>query len=303
MIVHFGTDLISAEWAASTVCVGVFDGVHLGHQEVVRTAVEVAKQHEQPCVLVTFDRHPAWVLAPEWVPLAIATLGQNLDEFSRLGVSVSVVLPFDQAMAATSAEEFLSTTLQDCLRAERLVVGHDFALGKNRRGTGEWLASQIEATIVPPFEREGHRVASSEIRRFVTSGQVERAAQFLGRPFELRGVVVPGQRLGRTISFPTVNLALSTRQCTPVDGVYGGWCSTPLGRFRAAIGIGCRPTVGGQHRSIEAYLIDYTGDDLYGSVIDLGFAIRIRDEEHFPTLDELKVQMQHDVDSVRQRVS
>lgn len=302
MIVHFGTDLVNAQWFGSTVCIGVFDGVHLGHQHVLQTAQAEAARHQEPLVLLTFDRHPMSTLAPDRAPLPLASLSQNLDKFQEMGVAVAVVLTFDRATSATPADEFLKGTLQSRLRAKRLVVGHDFALGKGREGDGDWLRARIETTIVPPFEREGHRVSSSEIRSFVVGGAIERANDFLGRPFELRGVVVSGQQLGRTLGFPTANLALSTVQCVPQDGVYGGWCKTKFGEFRAAIGVGMRPTVGGLDRTVEAYLLDFPGADLYGSVVDLGFSFRVRDEMHFADLETLKTHMDQDVALVRSRL-
>lgn len=302
MIVHFGCDQLDAGWDGATVCIGVFDGVHRGHQEVIRTAVKVAESHEEPCVLVTFDRHPASIVAPERVPLPLASLAQNLDRFAQLGVAVTVVLPFDESTASTPAADFLEHVLKERLKARRLVVGHDFALGKDREGTGEWLSAHIETQIVPAFEHGGHRVSSSEIRRLVQSGSVERAASFLGRAFSIRGVVVSGQKLGRSLGYPTVNLACSSKQCLPVDGVYGGWCDTSEGKFAAAAAIGFRPTVGGSHRTIEAFLLDYQGKSLYGSCVELGFAFRIRDEMAFEEIEQLKSAMAEDVEEVRTRL-
>ena len=143
MIVHFGRELVRAEWNAATVCIGTFDGVHLGHQEVIRTAVERAEAEERPCVLVTFDRHPAHQLAPERKPPAIATLEQNLRMFDRLGVGVCVVLPFDAELSSMSANAFLQEILVETLHAKALVVGHDFAMGKGRVGTASWLSERI----------------------------------------------------------------------------------------------------------------------------------------------------------------
>ncbi len=295
MIVHFGTDLLKPEWVSATVCIGVFDGVHLGHQELIRSAVEQAQSREEPCVLVTFDRHPAWVLAPDRIPPAVATLSQNLDGFASLGVAVAVVIPFDQRTASTSASEFLDYTLKGQLRASNLVVGHDFALGKGREGTAEWLAARIRTSVVPPFEIEEHRVSSSTVRKLVADGEVARASRFLGRAFELRGIVTPGAKVGRQLGFPTVNLSLSAHQLVPSDGVYAGHCRTRLGTYAAAASIGNRPTVGGSSRTIEAYLIDYPGTEIYGTVVDLSFYERLRGQVKFPDRNALIEQMRIDV--------
>lgn len=295
MTVHFGTDGLQAAWESSTVCIGTFDGVHLGHRQVVSTAVAQARHREEPCVLLTFDRHPAAVLAPDRVPPALATLSQNLSVFESLGVDVAVVHPFDEKTASTEADDFLNDVLIGRLSAERIVVGHDFAMGHDRKGTASWLAERITTDIVPAFEVQGHRVSSSEIRRLVASGDVARASALLGRDLTLQGIVVSGQKLGRQIGFPTVNLTLPVRQAVPGHGVYAGSCTVGASKFAAAIGIGTRPTVGGVGTSIEAYLLDYPGESLYGRSVDLTFKERLRDEIKFDSLDELTAQMEQDV--------
>jgi riboflavin kinase/FMN adenylyltransferase len=299
MLTHFGVESVLAEWPEAVACIGTFDGVHLGHRHVIGRAVELGRQTDRPSIVVTFDRHPAAILAPDRVPPAIATLGEDLRQFEALGVSAAVVLRFDAALAAMSAEEFLDRILQRALRATSLVVGHDFALGHERVGTPEWLSERIPTEVVPPFVLDGQRVASSEIRRLVAAGEVEGAAKLLGRPFAIEGVVVGGQKLGRTLGFPTLNLARSGGQVRPADGVYAGRCETSLGHFAAAIGVGVRPTVGGGERTIEAYLLDYPGDSLYGQAVRLEVLRRLRGEIRFDSLEDLRRQMASDVDQVR----
>ena len=296
MLVHFGTDLLMPEWQAADACVGTFDGVHLGHQEVIRTALSRAEAAERPCVLVTFDRHPAAVLAPLKKPQSVGTLDQNLAMFRSLGVAVCVVLHFDQELADVSAQAFLDEILIARLHAVELVVGHDFAMGKGRVGDPAWLAQRIATTVVPPFELEGRRVSSTEVRRSVGDGDVENAARLLGRPFAIQGVVVPGQKLGRQLGFPTVNIAKSTEQVTPADGVYAGVCRTPNGTYRAAVNLGVRPAVKGAERSLEAYLLDYPGKPLYGKAVELAFCQRIRPERDFDDLESLSEQIAKDVE-------
>ncbi|HTQ10765.1 MAG TPA: bifunctional riboflavin kinase/FAD synthetase [Fimbriimonadaceae bacterium] len=299
MQVHFGVELLAAEWTESVVCIGTFDGVHRGHQEVIRTAVTKALQHECPCVLVTFDRHPAHVLAPAKCPKAIASLQSNLAEFKVLGVAVAVVLAFDLSLSQTSADVFFEKILVECLRAKAIVIGHDFAFGHNRAGTPKWLEDRIETRVVPSFEIDGRRVSSSEIRRAVEAGMVEEAGALLGRPFEIPGVVVPGRRLGRSLGFPTANLARSFDQVLPAFGIYAGEMTTPNGAFRAAVSIGTRPAAGGGDRTIEAYLLDYPADPLYGMAVTLRLAKRIREERNFPNLDDLREQIARDVEAIR----
>lgn len=298
MLTHFGVDLLVPEWSESVVCVGAFDGVHLGHQALIRAAVGEASSSDRPCVLVTFDRHPAAVLAPDRRPPSIGTLEQNLGAFRRLGVALCVILRFDRALADMSAQEFLDSILFERLRATGVVVGHDFAMGHGRQGDADWLGQRIPTTVVPPFLIEGRRVSSTALRLLVAEGRVEEAERLLGRRFSIPGVVVAGRKLGRELGFPTVNLARAEDQVVPRYGVYAGYAATPKGRFRAAISVGLRPTVDGKVRAIEANLLDYPGDNLYGSAVEIEFHSRLRDEEAFPSLEELKAQMARDVERV-----
>jgi riboflavin kinase/FMN adenylyltransferase len=297
MQLHFGTELLLAEWPAAVVCVGTFDGVHLGHREVIRTAVADAREKELPCVLVTFDRHPAAVLAPDRCPKAIASMPENLAEFEKLGVAVAVVLAFDAALSRMSADRFLNEVLVSAVRARELVVGHDFAMGNGREGTTDWLQTRIPTKVVPPFSVQGERVSSSLIRTAVAEGNMEVAAQLLGRPFAVPGVVIGGQKLGRELGFPTANLARSFDQIAPSNGVYAALVVTPFGTYRSAVSIGTRPAVGGRERTIEAYLIEYSGDSLYGMPIEIQLISRLRDELNFHGLEALIAQIRIDVET------
>lgn len=299
MLVHFGVETLHAEWKESVVCIGVFDGVHLGHREVIRGAVQMARERECPSIVVTFDRHPAAILAPDRCPAQIATLDQDLQEMEALGVAVVVVLPFDLALSQTSAADFLAGILKGSLRAEHLIIGHDFAFGHDREGTPEWLRERIDTTVVPPFELNGVRVSSSQIRRLVVEGKVSQVSALLGRPFAFEGVVVGGQKLGRTLGYPTLNLVRSANQVLPADGIYAGRCLISMGAYEAAVSIGLRPAVGGGPRTIEAHLLDYPGDSLYGSAVTLELVARIRAELPFENLDSLKSQIERDVVEAR----
>ncbi len=299
MQVHFGDDSLRAEWPEAVACVGTFDGVHLGHQEVIRTAVCKARELDLPCVLVTFDRHPAAVLAPDKNPQTVSSLQDNLAAFEQFGVSVTLILTFDFALSQMSAGDFLQVILRERVKATSIVVGHDFAMGHDRVGTTAWLSEHIPTTVVPPFEVDGARVSSSDIRRAVVSGDMALATALLGRPFRVNGVVVGGQKLGRTIGYPTINIARSFDQVTPADGVYAGTAGTPFGSFMAAISIGVRPAVGGDSRTIEAYLLDYPGEALYGQSVVLDVHERLREERDFPSLDALTEQIAKDVEQTR----
>ncbi len=295
MQVHFGEELLRAEWPDAVGCLGTFDGVHLGHRQVIGTAVQGANSKGLPCVLITFDRHPAAVLAPDRCPPAIAPLSANLSEFEKLGVSLALILPFTRSLSETRAETFLHEVFIAEAKVRHLVVGHDFAFGKGREGTTEWLAQRIDTEVVPPFEIEGHRVSSSAIRQAIAAGDMQSARKWLGRDFALYGVVIHGEKLGRTLGFPTINLARSYDGVLPRDGIYSGSAELRTGTFRAAISIGIRPTVGGNARTIEAYLLDYPGQEIYGSTVKLRFKRRIRDELKFDSLEALTEQMKQDV--------
>lgn len=295
MQVHVGSDPWQPEWPHSVVCIGTFDGVHRGHQAVIRQAIQTARAAELPCALLTFDRHPAAVLAPHRKPPSVGTLAQNLRAFAELGVDLVVLLPFTPELSQTPASEFFERVLQTQLRAKSVVVGHDFAFGNNRGGNAEWLAARIDTQIVAPFELEGVRVSSSAVRAAVIEGRVEQACAWLGRPFALEGIVVSGQKLGRQLGYPTINLAQTQDQVVPAHGIYAGDAQTRFGSFRAAISIGIRPTVEGTTRTIEAFLLDYPGHSLYGSGVELAFGTRLRDEQKFDSLEALKEQMARDV--------
>lgn len=299
MHVHFGLDHLVAEWPEALVCIGTFDGVHLGHREVIRRSVQKARGLGIPCVLVTFDRHPAAILAPEKAPLAIGSIEGNLAEFESLGVDVALVLPFTRSLADTTAEEFYQRVLVQRIGAKSIVIGHDFAFGHDRQGTPEWLQERIETEVVPAFLVEGERVSSRMIRQAVSDGQVEYAAQLLGRPFAISGVVVHGEKIGRQLGYPTANIARSFRQVMPANGIYSGDFIAPFGIYRAAISVGVRPTFNGTTRTVEAFLINYEGEEFYGQSATLTFVKRIRDEQRFESVDLLKEQMARDVEVAR----
>lgn len=299
MQVHFGIELLHPEWERAVVCIGTFDGVHVGHQKVIKTAAERAKELEIPLIVVTFDRHPAVILNPSKAPKAIASLKMNLEQMQIHGVGLTVVLPFNAWLSRMSAQEFLQSILLDKLKASCVVVGYDFAMGNGREGTTEWLRERIDTIIVPPFELDGTRVSSSAIRELVSSGEMEKANRLLGRGFEVQGFVEHGQKLGRTIGFPTANIARSFDQVMPRDGVYAAWFLVNSRQYKAALAIGTRPTVGGTDRTIEAYLLDYPGESLYGQHIRLRLESYLRAEENFESIDALKDQMIEDVEAVR----
>lgn len=302
MILHFGVDSIQAEWKEAVVSIGTFDGVHRGHQAVLQETVRIARESDLPSIVVTFDRNPSHVVRPESQTLALASLNDNIRHLRQLDLALCVILEFSPALSRCSAQEFYDQVLLQKLKASHVVVGYDFAFGNRRVGSAEWLQERIKTTVIPPFELDGVRVSSTVLRQLIQDGEVEEAKRLRGAPFEIPGLVVAGQKLGRTIGFPTVNLARSAAQVLPKDGIYAGTCSCAYGCFAAAISIGLRPTVGGTERTIEAFLLDYPGDSLYGQSLSLAFHHRLRDEEKYDSLPELVSAIERDVARTRDLV-
>ncbi|KAA0228577.1 bifunctional riboflavin kinase/FAD synthetase [Fimbriimonadia bacterium ATM] len=295
----YGVSALTGEWPSSTVCIGVFDGVHLGHQQVLRTAIADARAHGRPAIVVTFDQHPLAVLRPERKPQLISAPDAVLTQFAKLGLDVAVVLPFTAETAKTTAQEFFDKTLKGKLKAETIVIGEDFAFGHNREGDKDWIRQRCKTIVVPPVEMDGERVSSTRIRNLVREGDVAFARRLLDAPYTLTGVVVPGRQLGKTLGIPTANLAPLHDQVLPRIGIYAGQAHTNGATFDAAISIGERPTVEDAGFAIEAHLLDWEEFSLYGNALSLSFWSRIRDEARFDSLEELAAQMKRDVDSVR----
>lgn len=295
MLLHFGIEGLTAGWPGSVVSIGVFDGVHLGHRALLSKAVARATELGMPSIALTFDRNPAALLAPERCPPVLSPLEENLRLIAEQRVGICVVLAFDLALAATTATEFYDKVLIAALHASEVVVGHDFTFGRDRTGTAAWLEERLTAHVLEPQTLDGRRISSTAIRAAVAEGKMQDAERLLGRPFALGGVVVGGQRLGRQLGFPTLNLAPTVNQVLPMDGIYAGRCRTSEGVYPAAISIGVRPTVGAGGLTVEAYLLGYSGRDLYGEPCRLEVVQRIRDEARFEDLESLRRQIAEDV--------
>lgn len=289
----------------STLALGMFDGVHLGHQAVLtRTREEAALAGGRPGV-VTFDPHPQRVIAPPPDPILLTTVEERLDLFARFGMDVAVVLRFDHVLRHTPPEEWLRR-LADAARGVVASAGYTF--GEDRGGTVETLREGGErlgfgVTIVPARHVAGTLVSSTLIRRLVRAGGVEEAALYLGRRYALRGRVVEGMRRGRTLGFPTANLEVHPDKILPARGIYAGWAGLEGGEMLgSATSIGTRPTFGHGALLVEAHLLDFDGD-LYGREIELVFAARLREELAFRTVSELIAQMERDVTVVREALT
>lgn len=295
----FGFDAITRDWPESTVCIGVFDGMHLRHRAIVREAVSRARLAGRPSIAVTFDRHPMAVISPESCPQYISIPDDNLAKMAVLGIDIAVVATFDRPFSQLTADQFFEKYLVGKLRATEIVVGHDFAFGHQRTGTTDWLSDRITTHVHPALEFEGNRISSSRIRELVSQGRVAEAACMLGDDFSLSGIVVRGQRLGTVLGVPTANLVPLFDQVLPAAGIYA--CRSAIGgkTYSAAISVGWRPAIPGAGYAIEAHLMDFTGGDLYGRAISLEFVERLRDELNFDSMLALKQQMAVDIEQAR----
>ena len=282
------TPLPEAEPRPRRIAVGEFDGVHLGHREVIRGSDTV----------LTFEPHPLAVIRPEAAPRLLTSLAVKADLIESIGVDELVVIPFDREFAARDAQAFIDEILVGRLGAERVSVGENFRFGHRAGGDVELLRAQdkFETRVAPLVEHEGEIVSSSHIRGLVLAGDVEHAMGFLGAPFQLRGPVIEGDRRGRELGYPTANLVPDDGLVCPGHGVYA--CLAD-GR-PAAVNVGVRPTFNtGRGVLIEAYILDWEGD-LYGQQIKLEFLRRLRGERRFDSVEALVEQMAQDVEQTRE---
>lgn len=284
------------------VTVGVFDGVHLGHQRLLNYLKDKARENGWLSGVVTFKSHPRSVLSPENELRWLTDLDTRVGLLRGLEVDFVVVLSFTTELAQLSASEFVRL-LKRYLNMRGLIVGPDFALGKNREGTGErlWLLGQeigfsvevIEAVVV-----DGEVVSSSAIRRALADGDMGRVEKLFGRPFSLNGEIVTGDRRGRELGFPTANLDIAPEQALPKDGVYVTIAHVDRELVPSVTNIGVRPTFGGGKRMVETFLLDFHGD-LLGRRLTIDLLDKLRDERYFSNVEELKLQMEDDVKRAR----
>ena len=274
------------------VAVGTFDGVHLGHREVIRGADTV----------LTFEPHPTAVIRPGAAPRLLTDAARKAQLVASLGVQELVVIPFDAAFAARSAQDFVDEILVATLGATHVSVGENFRFGHKAQGDAQLLGAdeRFETRVVRLLEVDGEVVSSSHIRGLVLGGAIEYAGQLLGDRFTLAGEVAHGDERGRELGYPTANLVPDPRFVTPAHGVYAARATTSDGQtLPAAVSIGVRPTfVTGRGELIEAYLLDFSGD-LYGTRLELGFLKRLRGEKRFDSVDALIDQMARDVEDAR----
>jgi riboflavin kinase / FMN adenylyltransferase len=284
------------------VTIGTYDGIHLGHQALLDRLKQHAAQLSAPTVLLTFEPMPREYLSPEAPPARLTSLRERWRVLEGMSLDNVLLLRFGEGLRNLSGEAFASLLARD-LAARAVVVGHDFRFGCNGEATAPMLAEAgrrlgFSVDVVPPVMLDGERVSSSGVRDALGRGEFDIAERRLGRPYTMRGRVVPGQRLGRDLGFPTANLRIERRRA-PLKGIFAvrvhGIGVTPLAGVAS---LGTRPTVGGVHTLLEVHLFDFAAD-IYGREIEVEFVAKLRDEEHFPTVEALVEQIHRDAAQAR----
>lgn len=299
------------DWPASVVTIGVFDGVHRGHRELIRRSVNRARVLDIPAVVLTFWPNPAEVVKRGDPPVRLATLEQRLRLFAELGVSATLVLPFTPELSQASPEMFAGNIVAEGLRAREVIVGENFRFGHRARGdvalmteVGKRLGINVEGVHLLTTDRAGDAVSSTMIRRQVADGEIAAANRALARPHRVEGVVVAGEGRGRELGFPTANLAATPYAAIPADGVYAGRIVVdPYGDskvYRAAISVGTNPTFDEDiSRRVEAWAYEEDALELYDVPVAVDFAALIREQKKFNSTDELIAEVNADVAKIK----
>ena len=285
----------------SVVVIGVFDGVHKGHQDVLNRAKAIAG--DEKIIALTFDPHPVSVFAPERAPTLLTILTDRIELLKIHNADQVAVMKFTPEFAAMVPEDFVNKVLVQQLHATTVVVGKNFTYGHKAAGNIETLKahSEFETIVLDLAPDDGEVVSSTRIRKLIVEGNVEKARELLTRPHRLDGIVVHGEKRGREIGYPTANLGDLEHQTIPADGVYAGWLTVGIDRWPAAISIGTNPTFAGiRGRQVEAYALDQVGLDLYTKAATIEFGWRLRDTLTFDGLEPLLVQMAKDCTKARE---
>jgi len=284
------------------VAIGMFDGVHLGHQQVIRQTIEDARQHEGIAVAITFDCHPNSVVAPERNPLLIYSLSQRLRVIESLGIDVALSIHFDQAFSEISGEQFIRALARDFRTLHSLCVGSAFTFGHRRSGNVELLkrlGKELHFMVhgLASVSLDGKVVSSTRIREAIRDGNLDAASQMLGRTYALAGKIIRGDQLGRRLGFPTANLEFAGL-VVPPNGVYAAHTLVGDRQHRAVVNIGLRPTLQNPARQlqIEVHLLDCSGD-LYDQELGIAFVGKLRGEHRFPSLEALRKQIERDIEA------
>lgn len=284
--------------------VGIFDGVHAGHQQIIATA-----KHLGEVTVMTFDPHPTSVVAPERTPSQLISVKDRIELLKQVGATYVEVVNFNKDFSQLSPDQFIEDVLLGRFKAEHVVIGENFNFGFKAQGSPKYLSEVgpkygFGVSIVKLQEERGSTISSTRIRSLIIDGEIERANELLTRKFYLKGPVVHGEKRGREIGYPTANLGLTPLATIPADGVYAGWLSVGESRWAAAISIGTNPTFPGvRGRQVEAYAIDQVGLELYDQEAKIEFGFRLRDTLKFDGLAPLLEQMKKDCDQARELTS
>jgi len=304
-VIHSANELGNGS-RKTCVAVGVFDGVHLGHQQIIRQTVADARQHDAIALVITFDRHPNTVVAPDRVPPLIYSLSQKLGAIESLGVDTLLQIHFDEKFSGQPGENFIRSLAGGLGKIQSLCVGADFVFGHQRSGNVallEKLGDELGFTVhgLAAVSLDNQIVSSTRIREAIRSGNLDAASQMLGRPYAISGRVVAGDGVGRKLGFPTANLD-TAGLVLPPNGVYLGLAKIGEKPQPAALNIGFRPTLatGGSQLRVEAHLLDFSGD-LYSRELEIEIGEKLRDERKFGSFEELKAQIARDVAGAKRR--
>ncbi|AOS62662.1 bifunctional riboflavin kinase/FAD synthetase [Actinoalloteichus hymeniacidonis] len=306
-----GLNAVPTNWGRCVVTIGTFDGVHRGHRQLIESAVQRARALGLPCVLLTFDPHPAEVVRPGSHPAQLTTLRRRAELVEELGVDVFCVIPFTSEVAKTPPDTFAHEVLVERLHAAAVVVGKNFTFGYRAQGNvalleelGSRFGFAVEGTELLAEDRL--TFSSTYIRSCLSAGDVDAATEALGRPYRLEGIVVRGDGRGRELGFPTANLSTHRYAAIPGDGVYACYFALrsherghPRRLLRAAVSVGTNPTFSGEERRVEAFVLD-VAEDFYGEHVELDFVARLRDMERYDAVQQLIDQMEIDVQRTRE---
>ena len=297
-----------SRWPDSTdtvLTIGNFDGAHLGHQAMFEATINAARQRQVPATVISFDPLPHEYFSPDEAPQRLQGLRDRVQSIAQSGIDRLLLLSFDQSLAAQHADDFISDVLVDRLHARHMLIGDDFHFGHKRLGTFDLLqsAAQHHGYTVQQCltcEYEGVRISSTRVREYLFQGQLDQASALLGRPYRISGRVIHGEKVGRQLGFPTANVALGSHR-PPLRGVFAvSALHLESGeRFAAVANLGERPTVGGRKLLLEIHALDQSVN-WYGQHLAVDFAVQLRQEQRFNTLDELKTQIARDADAARE---
>lgn len=295
---------IPSDFESSAVTIGKFDGLHLGHQKLIGSLRAAAKEHELTSVVVTFDRHPDALLNPEHSKLPLIGPQIKHSLIQETGVDILLTLPFDESLANLSPEEFVQQILVSALKAKIVLVGEDFRFGHKGRGDVHMLhdlGQQLgfEVRVISSAEINGQKISTSKIREYLDAGNVKSAAEMLGRVHASVGVIEHGLKIGRSIGFPTANMARDCEGYLPLDGVYAGWLCVDGQRHPAAHSVGINETFQAVPRLVESHVLDRNDIDLYDKVVTLEFIDFIRPAAKFNGVEDLVEEINRDLEKIR----